>query len=156
MAGTPAGPLRRGAALEGLTVADVLLRRPKTMPADATVAQARQSFRDDHVHMLLLVTAGRLTGTLQREDLPDAAPEAGAAQRFAELDQRTFEASLPAEQARQLLLAQGQRRRAVIDEQGRLVGLLCLKRRQTGFCSDNDVSARAADRPCTPENGQSG
>jgi hypothetical protein len=49
---------------------------------------------------------------------------------------------LPAEEAHQLLLSTGQRRRAVVDHSGRLLGLLCLKRRLTGFCSDNDVAAR--------------
>ena len=36
----------------------------------------------------------------------------------------------------------GQRRRAVVDDSGRLLGLLCLKQRLTGFCSDDDVAAR--------------
>jgi hypothetical protein len=42
-------------------------------------------------------------------------------------------------------VARGERRRAVIDADGRLLGLLCLKSRLTGFCSDSDVAARAAE-----------
>ncbi len=41
-----------------------------------------------------------------------------------------------------MLLARGRRRLAVVDERGALLGLLCLKRRLTGFCSDADVAAR--------------
>jgi CBS domain-containing protein len=143
---------RTGASLDQLRVADVLVRHPKTLPTDATVAQARQAFLDDHVHMLLLVDAGgHLTGTLVRTDLPDSAASADPARPYAQLNHRTVDASLPAEEARQLLVAQNQRRRAAIDNEGRLVGLLCLKRRRTGFCSDADVDARAADRrPCAP------
>ena len=37
-------------------------------------------------------------------------------------------------------------RLAVIDEECRLLGLLCLKRTRLGFCSDADVQARAAER----------
>jgi hypothetical protein len=39
----------------------------------------------------------------------------------------------------------GQRRTAVISADGRLLGLLCLKARGTGFCSDGDVRARALE-----------
>ena len=41
------------------------------------------------------------------------------------------------------LIAAGARRLAVVDGHGLLRGLVCLKRRRTGFCSDLDVRARA-------------
>ncbi|MBT0771610.1 CBS domain-containing protein [Kineosporia sp. J2-2] len=134
--------------LDRLTVADVMLRRPKTLPAGATVAQARAAFLDDHVHLLLLVDGqDRLTGTLQRDDIPDSA--AGTERTIGYLStaaDRTVGPALCAEDARQLLLAAGQRRRAVVDPGGRLIGLLALKRRLTGFCSAADVASRAAER----------
>lgn len=40
----------------------------------------------------------------------------------------------------------GRRRRAVIDDRGLLLGLLCLKHTGLGFCSDADVRARADER----------
>jgi CBS domain-containing protein len=160
MAGTSAGSLRRGASLDGLKVADVLIRRPKTLPPDATVAQARQAFEDDHVHMLLLVSdADELIGTLVRTDLPDGTADGHPARPYAVLNERTLNANLDAEAARHLLLARDERRRAVVDNDGRLLGLLCLKRRRTGFCSEDDVSSRAAERgsrPCGPEYGHNG
>ncbi len=126
------------------TVADVVVRLPKTVPANASVAEARSCFADDHVHMLLFTESGRLLGTLVREDLDETA--SGPALRHARLTGRTVSADLPAEDARQLLLRRGQRRLAVVDRDGALLGLLCLKRRRTGFCSDADVAARAAER----------
>jgi hypothetical protein len=39
----------------------------------------------------------------------------------------------------------GRRRAAVITDDGKLVGLLCLKASRTGFCSEDDVRARALD-----------
>ena len=37
----------------------------------------------------------------------------------------------------------GRRRAAVTSADGRLLGLLCLKASRAGFCSDQDVHARA-------------
>jgi hypothetical protein len=41
--------------------------------------------------------------------------------------------------------ATGRRRAAVIRDDGKLVGLLCLKASRSGFCSEEDVRARALD-----------
>ena len=38
------------------------------------------------------------------------------------------------------------RRLAVVDPQGRLLGLLCLKRSRRGFCSAEDVAERDRER----------
>ncbi len=45
------------------------------------------------------------------------------------------------------LIHRGLRRLAVVDDNGLLMGLLCLKRKLTGFCSDADVAARGAGNP---------
>ena len=129
-------------ALDGQDVLDVVVRLPKTMGPRATVAEARAAFADDHVHMLLLTEGGRLLGTLVAGDLPGSGADDAPASDYATLEGRTVPPHLPAEEARQLLLSTGQRRRAVVDHSGRLLGLLCLKRRLTGFCSDDDVAAR--------------
>lgn len=39
----------------------------------------------------------------------------------------------------------GQRRLAVVDADNRLLGLLCLKRDLSGFCTDSGFNARAQD-----------
>ncbi|GAB6897253.1 CBS domain-containing protein [Kineosporia succinea] len=129
------------------TVGDLVVRHPKTLPAGITVGQARAAF-GDHVHMLLLTEHGVLRGTLVREDLTG---DAGSpALDRARLEGRTIPADVPADQARELLVRRGARRLAVVDDTGHLLGLLCLKRRLHGFCSDADVEARAADPHRTP------
>ena len=142
-----AGPVRYADRLAGLTVADVVVTRPKTLPAHATVAEAQLALADDHVHLLLLTEGRRLLGTLVRDDLPVPALGPEPALPLARLGGRTLPAGTPADEALALLAAAGQRRRAVVDDAGHLVGLLCLKRRGTGFCSDADVAARGADLP---------
>jgi CBS domain-containing protein len=128
--------------LDGRNVMDVVVRLPKTMSPRATVAEARAALADDNVHMLLLTHNGRLLGTLVACDLPASGADDAPASDYATLEGRTVPPHLPAEEARQLLLSTGQRRRAVVDHSGRLLGLLCLKQRVTGFCSDSDVAAR--------------
>ncbi len=129
----------------GRTILDVVVRWPKTMPPEATVAQARAALADDHVHMLLITAEGRLVGTLIRADLPPEVPDDGPAIQHATLAGRTVGPDVALEDARELLVSRGQRRLAVVAEDGSLLGLLCLKRKLTGFCSDADVAARAAD-----------
>ena len=136
------GPFTATPPLDGQEVLDVLVQLPKTISPRATVSTARAAFADDHVHMLLLTEDGRLLGTLVTRDLPGSAADDAPAFNYATLEGRTVPPHLPAEEARQLLLSTGQRRRAVVDHCGQLLGLLCLKQRLTGFCSDNDVTAR--------------
>ena len=132
--------------LIGKTVGDVVVRQPKTLPVDVFVGQARACFTDDHVHLLLLTESGRLIGTLTRTDLPDHLDDNDLALPHSRMAGRTAPPDMSAEQARELLVASGQRRLASVDYQGTLLGLLCLKRSLTGFCSDADVAARAAER----------
>jgi len=134
-------------ALTGLTVKDVMVTAPATMRPTATVADARAFFADDHVHMALIATSGRLLGTLVRADLDDDAAPALSRSR---LDGRSVALEKPAEDVRLRLIAHGVRRLAVVDDAGALAGLLCLKRKLTGFCTDADVTARAAERAAAP------
>ena len=46
-------------------------------------------------------------------------------------------------EVRRAMNTAGRRRAAVTSADGRLLGLLCLKASQAGFCSDQDVRARA-------------
>jgi CBS domain-containing protein len=131
--------------LDGQDVRDVVVRLPKTMGPRATVAEARAAFAEGNVHMLLLTDSGRLLGALIPSDLPASEADDAPASDYATLKGRTVPPHLSAEDVRQLLLTTGQRRRAVIDHSGRLLGLLCLKRRVTDFCSDDDVAARASE-----------
>jgi CBS domain-containing protein len=134
------------------TAADVMVRRPKTLPADATVRDVRAALTDGHVHMVLLVDRDEvrgtvLCGTVLRDDLTDLAPADAAALTVARLEGRTVAPEVSAEAVRSRLVATGHRRLAVVADTRRLLGLVCLKREQTGFCSDEGVANRAAGRP---------
>jgi CBS domain-containing protein len=127
------------------TVADVVVRHPKTLDAASTVGAARAQLEDEHVHMVLLTRDGVLVGTLVRADVATA-DESALALAHATLAGRTIAPTVTAADALRELADRDERRRAVVDEHGRLVGLLCLKRRRTGFCSDHDVASRRAGR----------
>jgi CBS domain-containing protein len=121
-----------------------MVHHPKTLPADASVDDVRAELTDDHVHMVLLVEGKHLRGTVVRDDLETGLDGRRPAADLARLDGRTLPPTMPAEDARRWLVARGQRRAAVVDADGRLLGLLCLKASGTGFCSDDDVRGRAA------------
>ena len=138
------GPCR-GGVTRGATVASALLAHPRTSPPATTVAQARAFFADDHVHALLVVDGDRLLAVVERADLVGAAPTDPAAPRGT-LAGRTVRPDADLAVVHRRLLAEGGRRSAVVDAEGRLLGLLCLKRSGRGFCADADVRARAAER----------
>ena len=141
-------PVAGGAGVRrtGALVRDVMLRRPKTMPAEASVEEARAALANDHVHLVLLTDGSTLVGTLARTDLPPGAPGSGPALPWSTLRDRTVPATAPADAVPAILAARGLRRLAVVDDDGTLLGLICLKRRRTGFCSDRDVESRARAR----------
>lgn len=130
--------------VHGPTAADVMVSRPKVLPADASVGDVRAQFEDDHVVMVLLGGHGVLLGTLLREDLPHGADQAGPARPFSTTTGRTVPATEPVAAVHRRLREAGARRLAVVDGAGRLLGLVCLKRSRTGFCDDAGVAARRA------------
>lgn len=131
-------------------VGDVMLRRPKVLDAQATVDEARVALANDHVHMVLLSQGSTLVGTLVRADLPPpiqgSDQGSGPALPWSTLRNRTVPSATSADAARELLIDRGLRRLAVVDHDGTLLGLMCLKRSRTGFCSDEDVASRAQSR----------
>ncbi|MCW2868525.1 MAG: hypothetical protein JWR20_2713 [Marmoricola sp.] len=134
-----------GAPTSGATVGEAMITRPHLHPADLTVDQARAALDDAHVHLLLLVQDGRLLGTLTRDDLADQHPGADPARPLARLEGRVVPAGAPLAPVTEEMAARGARRLAVVDDDGGLLGLLCLKRSGTGFCTDEGVAARSGD-----------
>ena len=127
------------------TVGEAMITRPHLHPATLTVDQARAALGDAHVHLLLLVEDGRLLGTLTRDDLAGEHPGADPALPLARLEGRVVPAGQPLARVTEEMAARGARRLAVLDDDERLVGLLCLKRSGAGFCSDAGVAARSGD-----------
>lgn len=128
------------------TAAEAMLTTPTRHPLSSTVREIREFFRDDHVHAALIVSpAGYLAAVVERDDIAGCqAPDAVAAS-LGRLVGRTVPAGASLAEVRQVMTATGRRRAAVTSADGRLLGLLCLKASRAGFCSDQDVRARALD-----------
>jgi CBS domain-containing protein len=118
-----------------LRVRDVMVRRPKTLPADATVADLRRMFANGHVATALLVDGTRFAGAVQREEMPEAGRDEAPALDLARRDVDTIapDASVAAALAQ---MDEGEERRLVVlDADGEtLRGLLCLTTDRSGFC----------------------
>ena len=125
-------------------VVEAMITNPKTLTSDVTVGAVRDAFANEHVHMVLLADAGILRGTLLRQDV-EGAHDDDPARLLAVLAGRTIHPAASADVALRALVASDARRLAVVDADGVLVGLLCLKRRRTGFCSDDDLRARVIE-----------
>jgi CBS domain-containing protein len=121
-----------------------MLRRPKLLPSGASVDDVRAQFGDDHVHLVLVTSEdGVLLTTIERTDLDGAT--GALAQQIGTLNERVISGDASIEEALNRMTADARRRLAVIDEEGRLLGLLCLKQSGNGFCSDGDVDSRSGE-----------
>ncbi|HEX9065879.1 MAG TPA: CBS domain-containing protein [Streptosporangiaceae bacterium] len=126
-------------------VAGAMVTIPVRHPESATVRDIRQFFADEHVHAALITNpAGRLESVVERGDLPPSSAPDDFAAPLGRLTGRTVPARADLAEAQRAMVAAGRRRAAVVDSDGRLVGLLCLKASGRGFCSDEDVLARRA------------
>jgi hypothetical protein len=127
------------------TAAEAMLMTPARHPRSATVREIRDFFRDDHVHAALIVSpAGYLEAVIERDDIAGCQALDAAAAPLGRLAGRTVPAGACLAEAHRAMAATGRRRAAVTAADGRLLGLLCLKASRTGFCSDQDVRARAS------------
>jgi CBS domain-containing protein len=126
------------------TAAEVMLTTPVRHPLSATVGEIRDFFRDDHVHAALIVSpAGYLEAVVERDDLTGCQAVDAAAAPLGRLAGRTVPAGTSVAEVSRAMTETGRRRAAVTSADGRLMGLLCLKASRAGFCSDQDVRARA-------------
>jgi CBS-domain-containing membrane protein len=128
----------------GRRVADAMVTCAKTHGPGSGLETIRAFFEDQHVHIALIVAAdGRLVTTIERPDLPAAISSSALAVRLGKLIGRTARPTDPLGVATATLLREGRRRLAVVDDSGRFLGLLCLKRDGTGYCSDEGIRERA-------------
>ena len=125
-------------------VADVMVTCSKTHGIESGLQEIRAFFEDDHVHMALIVTGdGRLVTTIERSDLAAITSSSLPLKELGTLIGRTVGPSDDLDAATVAPWAEGRRRLAVVDDFGRLLGLLCLKRDRTGYCTDNSIHERA-------------
>jgi CBS domain len=119
-------------AFDGQLVADVMLSRPKTLPADATVQQVRALLDHASVQMVLLTDGATFGGAIT--EIPDDVPADAAAAVYADPDPESIAPSESAERAFELAARHPHGRLVVLDERRNLVGLVCLDGTRTRFC----------------------
>ena len=127
------------------TVADAMLRHPTVHPVDLTVGEARSVLdARPKTRVLLLVDEGMLVGAVTRDDLARASDDAERAIGYGSLDGRPRGAASPRDTPRARMASV--RRGGGVGPDGRLLGLLCLKRSGEGFCTDDGVAQMRAER----------
>lgn len=134
------------------SVAEAMITAPKWCASTATVGELRHFFADTHVHAALVVDEHILLAVVDRDDLTLAADRVPAAEVGALLG-RAVRDTADLTTAERIMRATGRRRLAVVDADGRCVGLLCLKSSGSGFCTDDDLAARHHDRGATAPDG---
>ncbi|MBV8220506.1 MAG: CBS domain-containing protein [Solirubrobacterales bacterium] len=119
-----------------LTVGEVMISKPKTMAADARVADARRAFENPSVRTVLLASDdGIFRGALDRDQLPPNARDDEPAAVYADTEPVTATPDTPIPEAVKLLDDQTEPRLIVLDEDGAtLRGLLCFNRGSSEFC----------------------
>lgn len=125
-----------------------MLREPRVHPSTLTIGEAQAVFASSaKTHLLLLADDGLLVAAVTRDDAEGTtANPAAPAASIGCLEGRTVSPDLPVEPLRETMAGSGMRRIAVVDEAGRLLGLLCLKKSLRGFCTDEGVAAMRAAR----------
>jgi predicted transcriptional regulator len=124
-------------------VIDALVTCPTVHRPTTTIAELREFFRDEHVHMALLVGDGKLVGTVERADLTWRLGDDRLAATIARLAGRTVGPEADLQETFGAMTRAGRRRLAVTNVDSELVGLLCLKASGHGFCSDAGVGSRS-------------
>ena len=105
-------------------------RRP-----DTPLAQARETFANPHVQLLLVVEEdGRFAGTLTRDTIP--AEGDGPIGDHVDAEAARIDPGAPVAQAVEMLDGTGTNRLPVVDDDGVLLGLVCWDRSGQRFCVD--------------------
>ena len=118
-----------------MTAADVMMRNPKTLAADATVAEVRDQFENPKVQMVLLVDGSTFAAAVTA--IPAGAAPTDLAQCYRDEDPETIGPDASADEAFERASASPDRRVIVLDDERKLLGLLCLKQDRTGFCQSS-------------------
>jgi CBS domain-containing protein len=124
---------RSEAALpEPEVAADLMLRNPKTLAGDATVAEVGELLANPRVQLVLLADGRAFKGAVTA--IPAAAEPAEPALGYADISAATISPDAPAAEAFDRTAGSPSRRVVVLDEDRNLLGLLCLDPSLTRFC----------------------
>ena len=118
----------------GLDAAAIMHKRMSALPAAVTVGEVRAYFAQSSSHLLAVLADGdRFAGSIAAGTLPDEADDAAPALQFAEPGP-TVPPSAPADQARDIALEDPTHRLPVVDNAGRLRGIVAIDTTLTRFC----------------------
>jgi len=119
----------------GPSAADVMLRDPRAVPPSTTAGEARATFENPRVRLLLVAEGDRFLGAVTRDDLPDGVEDELTLGELAG-DAVLVRPQDPVERVVGLLGEEGTDRLPVVDGDGALLGLVCFNRRYGHFCVD--------------------
>lgn len=117
------------------SVQDVMITTPKTLPVEATAAEARTVFTNPKVLSVPLLAGSSFAGLLDREDLPETVPPQAPVRELARPGVPTIAPERPMQEALDLMAATETLRLVVLAEDGHtFCGLLALNHHRNGFC----------------------
>jgi CBS domain-containing protein len=118
-----------------MAVGEVMIRAPKTLPADTSVGEVRRLFERPSIRTVLLTAGNAFAGAIERDGLPPDASDSAPARSYVQPEAATATPRMPVSEAVKLLDGRGEPRLVVLDEDGvTLAGLLCVNTTGTGFC----------------------
>jgi CBS-domain-containing membrane protein len=115
-----------------LVAADLMLRDPKTLAADASVAEVREQLANPRVQLVILADGRTFKGSVTH--VPVDAPPDDFALHYADAEAEIISPHASADDAFERAAASPTRRVVVLDDDRTLLGLLCLNASRTGFC----------------------
>lgn len=120
----------------GPKAVDVMLREPRAVPPATTVDEARATFENPRVRLLLVADGDRFLGAVTREHVAEDVPGDTTLGTLA-VEAVLVRPEDPVARVVELLEADEESDRLpVVDGAGTLVGLVCFNRRHGHFCVD--------------------
>ncbi|CAA9466879.1 MAG: hypothetical protein AVDCRST_MAG38-949 [uncultured Solirubrobacteraceae bacterium] len=120
----------------GPRAGDVMLRSPDTVPGDMSVGSARHLLENPRLRMLLVAGGGRLIGAVTRERLETEPDGELTLASIADRQAPRVTPDEPVPSVLAMLEAAGSDRLPVVDDDDRLLGLICFNRSKRHFCID--------------------
>jgi CBS domain-containing protein len=118
----------------GPRVADLMLRSPRTVSPETTVAEAREAIVNDRERMLVVTREGRYVGAVPRDAVTDDLDDALTLEALLDARVPRVAPDDAAARALDLLDRQEYDRLPVVAPDGTLAGLVCFSRSQGTFC----------------------
>jgi CBS domain-containing protein len=119
----------------GPRAADVMLREPRAVPPGTTVEEARETFANPRVRLLLVAEGDRFLGAVTREHVEGV--DGGTTLGQLAADAALVRPDDPVDRVVALLEADEEADRLpVVAGDGTLVGLVCFNRKHGHFCVD--------------------